>query len=266
MGITKTDMIKVRIIPLLLLKDGMLKKPLRFTERPRTVANPITIVRVFEARQVDELILLDIGCAERNSNVNLDIVRMIFEELTVPFTCGGGIRSLDTISNLISAGAEKIVLNTGAFENHDLITLGASKFGRQCIVVSIDAKQTAGRGYEVFINNGTTATGKDPVDWAREAQNLGAGEILINSIDRDGTMEGYDLQLIRQVSDAVKIPVIAAGGASEPSDCARAILEGHASAVAAGSLYHFRGTTPNMVRDALALHKIPVRMHVELEI
>lgn len=252
-------MIKTRVIPLLLLKDGMLKKPLRFTERPRTVANPITIVRVFESRQVDELILLDIGCAADKINVNPDIVRMICEELTVPFTCGGGVRSVETMSTLIAAGAEKVVINTGAVETPDLIANGAAKFGRQCIVVSIDAKQTDNREYEVYINNGSTPTGLEPTAWAQEAQRHGAGEILINAIDRDGTMDGYDTELIRSVADAVDIPVIAAGGAAEPADCARAVLDGHASAVAAGSLYHFRRTTPDMVKDALAVEDIPVR-------
>ncbi|MDJ0949935.1 MAG: imidazole glycerol phosphate synthase cyclase subunit [Alphaproteobacteria bacterium] len=253
-------MVKIRVIPLLLLKDGMLKKPMRFIERPRTVANPISIIRVFESRQVDELILLDIGCAAHNANVNPDIVRMASEELTVPFTCGGGIRSVDAMGELIAAGAEKVVINTAAVETPELITTGADKFGRQCIVVSIDAKRHDDGNYEVFTRNGTHSTGLEPRRWAREAQERGAGEILINAIDRDGTMEGYDIGLIRAVSGAVEIPVIAAGGAGELHQFAEAVIKGGAAAVAAGSIYHFRRTTPDMVKGAMHSSGVPVRL------
>ena len=252
-------MIKTRVIPLLLLKDGLLKKPVQFVKRPRTVANPISIVRVFESRQVDELIMLDIGSATQNKNVNPEIVRMVSEELTVPFTCGGGIRSVETMGSLISAGAEKITINTGAVENPDLINHGALHFGSQCIVVSIDAQKLKGGGYQVLTENGTKPTGLVPAIWAQEAEKRGAGEILINSIDRDGTMEGYDLSLIASVSQAVQIPVIAAGGAGIPQHFSEAVIKGGASAVAAGSIYHFRRTTPDMVKESMTEANIPVR-------
>lgn len=252
-------MIKTRVIPLLLVKDGLLKKPVRF-RNPRTVANPIAIARVFEARQVDELVLLDIGCADGRTNVNPDIVRMITEELTVPFACGGGIRSVETMRSLISAGAEKVVINTAAIESPELISEGAARFGRQCIVVSIDAMPEGHGAYEVCIRNGSEPAGVDPVTWAKDAERQGAGEILLNCIDRDGVMEGYDTQLIRMVTDAVDIPVVAAGGAGRLEHFAPAILEGHAAAVAAGSIFHYTRVTPNMVKEALAAAGIPVRL------
>jgi cyclase len=252
-------MIKTRVIPLLLLKDGLLKKPVNF-KNPRTVANPISIVRVFEARQVDELILLDIGSGPQHRNVNPDIVRMVSEELTVPFACGGGINSVDQMAALISAGAEKIVINSAAVEDPDLIKRAASRYGRQCIVVSIDALKRDDGSYEVYIRNGSEKTGLEVVAWAREAEMRGAGEILINAIACDGTMEGYDLELIRAVSDAVDIPVIAAGGAGKPEDFPPAVLTGHASAVAAGSIYHYTKTTPDMVKQAMRSEGIPVRL------
>jgi len=255
-------MIKTRVIPLLLLKDGLLKKPVRF-QNPRTVANPIAIARVFEARQVDELVLLDIGCADGRTNVNPDIVRMITEELTMPFACGGGVRSLETMTALISAGAEKVVVNTAAFEDPALIERGAGRYGRQCIVVSIDARPRDDGAYEVMIRNGSEATGRDAVDWAREAERRGAGEILLNSVERDGVMEGYDLALIRRVAEAVDIPVIAAGGVGAPEHFAPAVLEGHAAAVAAGSIFHYTRITPNMVKQAMREAGIPVRLPEE---
>ena len=250
-------MIKTRVIPLLLLKDGLLKKPIKFVN-PRTIANPISIVRVFEARQVDELILLDIGSGAQRKNVNPDIVRMITEELTVPFACGGGIHELDQIALLIAAGAEKIVINTAAVEKPDLVKKAASHFGRQCVVVSIDAHRTS-TGYEVYTRNASQPTGLDPVRWAQQVENLGAGEILINAIDRDGTMEGYDQKLIRMVADAVDIPIIAAGGAGKLEDFPQAVLKGHANAVAAGSVYHYTKITPDMVKQVLQINGIPVR-------
>ena len=251
-------MIKTRVIPLLLLQDGLLKKPVRF-RNPRTVANPISIVRVFEARQVDELVLLDIGCGPQHKNVNPDIVRMIAEELTVPFACGGGVTSVEEAGHLISAGAEKVVINSAAVENPNLVTEISDRYGRQCLVVSIDAMGGDDGTYEVYTRNGSHPSGLAPVEWATEAERRGAGEILINSIQHDGVMEGYNIALIRMIADAVNIPVIAAGGAGEVEHFAPAILEGHAAAVAAGSIYHYTRITPDMVKAALSSARIPVR-------
>lgn len=247
------------MIPVLLLQGGLLKKPVNF-RNPRTIANPVAIARVFEARQVDELVLLDIDSTAKNSSVNPNIVRMIAEELTVPFACGGGVRSLETIGQLIAAGAEKIVINSGAIDFPELISQGAERFGSQCIVLSVDAKRNEDGGYTVYSRNGTQATEWNPVDWAVEAQRLGAGEILLNSIDEDGRMEGYDIPLIRSVSDAVDLPVVAVGGAGTTAHFAPVVLKGGAAAVAAGSIFHYTKITPNMVKKAMADCQIPVRL------
>lgn len=252
-------MIKVRVIPQLLISDGLLKKPVQF-KRARTVANPLTIARVFENRRVDELILLDIGCAIHNRNVNPDIVSQIAEELTVPLAVGGGVRSVETMGRLIAAGAEKIVINTAAVETPELITSGASRYGSQCIVVSIDAMRHDDGRCEVHTRNGSQPTGLDPVAWAQEAEERGAGELIVTAILRDGTMTGYDVPLIRAVSAAVDIPVVAAGGAGSPDDCVEVLLKGHAAAVVVGSLFHFRRTTPDMIKQAMAAKNIPVRL------
>lgn len=252
-------MLKVRVIPQLLIQDGLLKKPVQF-RNPRTVANPISIVRVFESRQVDELILVDRGLTVDEEDVDPDLVRDIAEELFVPFAFGGGIRSIDAMRRIVQAGAEKIVINTAAVEIPELITAGARKFGSQCIVVSIDALERDG-WYEVHIRSGQAATGLDAVEWARRIQDLGAGEILINSISHEGMMQGYDLDLIRAVSTAVSIPVVAAGGAGRPEDFVPAVVEGGASAVAAGSIYHYTKYTPNMIKGVLNKAGVPVRMY-----
>ncbi|MBT5109587.1 MAG: imidazole glycerol phosphate synthase subunit HisF [Rhodospirillaceae bacterium] len=250
--------IKVRVIPQLLLSDGLLKKPVQF-KKPRTVANPISIARVFETRQVDELMLLDIGCAKHNTNFNRDILSLIAEELTVPLAVGGGVNNLETVAELIGGGAEKIVINTAAVETPELITAIAEKFGSQSIVVSIDALKNAQGEYEVFVQNGQHPTGLDPVAWAMETVERGAGELIVNSIAQDGAMDGYDIPLIKSVAEAVSVPVIAAGGASGPDDCVKAILQGRAAAVSISSLFLFRRITPIMIKDAMADAGIPVR-------
>ena len=256
-------MLKVRVIPILLLQDGLLKKPVQF-KRPRTIANPITVVRVFEERQVDELILLDIGLTVDKDEVDPQLVQDIAEELTVPFAFGGGISSVHTMTDIIQAGAEKIVVNTAAVENPELISEGAKKFGTQCIVASIDALRIDNK-YEVFIKSGSLATGLDPIKWAKELESRGAGEILINSILHEGNLNGYDIELINSISESVSIPVIAAGGASCLNDFVDAIKLGGASAVGAGSIFHYTKHTPNMVKGALRDNEIPVRMYDDVD-
>ena len=253
-------MLKVRVIPILIIQDGLLKKPVQF-KNPRTVANPISIVRVFEERQVDELILLDRGLTVDHEDIDPYIVKEIAEELFVPFAFGGGIRSVDSMKKIIQAGAEKVVLNTAAVEIPELITAGARKFGRQCIVVSIDALRNECGSYEVYIRSGSEQTGLDPVQFAKKVEHLGAGEILINSISHDGMMNGYDIELIRKVADAVSIPVIAAGGAGKLEDFVTVVIDGHASAVAAASIYHYTKFTPNMVKGVIQKAGIAVRQY-----
>jgi cyclase len=178
----------------------------------------------------------------------------------VPFAFGGGIRSVEAMKEIIQAGAEKVVINTAAVESPELIAAGAEKFGSQCIVVSIDARKRHG-GYEVFTRSGSRPTGRSAVEWAREVEALGAGEVLLNSILHEGMMNGYDIDLLKAVSAAVKIPVIASGGAGKLEHFPPAVLEGGASAVAAGSIYHYTKFTPNMVKGALHRAGIPVRRY-----
>ena len=256
-------MLKVRVIPILLLQDGLLKKPVQF-KNPRTVANPITVTRVFEERQVDELILLDIGLTIDKDEVDPQLIKDIAEELTVPFAFGGGVDSVEIMKDIVQAGAEKVVINTGAVKNPKLISDGANKFGSQCIVVSIDALEKNGK-YIVYIESGTSETTKEAAEWAKEVEHRGAGEILINSISHEGMMEGYNLDLISKVSNAVSIPVIAAGGASNLGDFVKVIKESGASAVAAGSIFHYTKHTPNMIKGALNKEDIPVRMYHDID-
>lgn len=254
-------MLKTRVIPILVVQDGLLKKPVQF-KNPRTVANPISVVRVFEQRQVDELILLDRGRTVDMEDVDPNLVQDIAQELTVPFAVGGGVKSVDDMKQVIQAGAEKVVVNTAAVENPGLITSGADIFGNQCIVVSMDVMEREGK-YEVYVRSGSSPTGLEAVDWAIEAEKRGAGELLVNSILHEGTMKGYDIDLIKSVAKAVNIPVVAAGGAGKLNDFVEVILHGHASAVAAGSIYHYTKYTPNMVKGALMSAGIPVRTYAD---
>ena len=252
-------MLKTRVIPILLIQDGLLKKPIQF-KNPRNVANPIAITKVFEERQVDELILLDIGMTVDQDEIDPQLVKDIAEELTVPFAFGGGINSIKKMTEVIQAGAEKIVINSAAFENPNIISEGAKKFGTQCIVASIDAIKNDGK-YEVCTKSGSHNTGMDPIEWAKELELRGAGEILINSILHDGMLKGYDLELISSITQEVSIPVIAAGGASCLKDFVDAIKIGGASALSAGSLFHYTKYTPNMIKGILMKNNIPVRIY-----
>jgi imidazole glycerol-phosphate synthase subunit HisF len=253
-------MLKVRVIPILIIQDGLLKKPVQF-KNPRTVANPISIARVFEERQVDELILLDKGLTLDQEDVDPYLVEDIAEELFVPFAYGGGIRSIEAMKKIIQAGAEKVAINTAAVEVPGLISVGAKKFGSQCIVVSIDALKLDDGSYEVYTRSGSNPTGLDPVSWAIEVEKQGAGEILINSISHEGMMKGYDIELIKAVSESVSIPVIAAGGVGELNDFIEVVQKCKVSAVSAGSIYLYTKYTPNMAKGVMQKAGIPVRMY-----
>jgi len=253
--------IKNRIIPILLLQDGLLKKRINFLpEKTRTIANPVTIARVFEARKTDELILLDIGRTIDKGDIDSKLITQIAEELHMPFSYGGGIDSIEKMTEVITHGAEKVVLNTAAIENKILITKGAEKFGSQCIVVSIDVVKKGNGSYEVVTKSGSKLTGLNPIIFAKEVEKLGAGEILVNAIHKEGTMEGMDLELIKSITKAVKIPVIATGGVGKEEDFIAGIIEGGASAVAAGSIFHYTHITPNMVKEKMREAGIPVRI------
>ncbi|MEK7269395.1 MAG: glycosyl amidation-associated protein WbuZ [Planctomycetota bacterium] len=252
-------MIKTRVIPCLLVTELMLVKTVKFGVR-RPIGVPRPAVRIFNAREVDELILLDIDATPEKRGPSLDLVADLAEECYMPLTIGGGVGSVEEVRSLLKKGADKVAINTKAFERPELISEASGTFGSQCIVVAIDARRREGGGYEAYVRGGTEATGLDPVAWAKRVEALGAGEILLTSIDRDGTMEGYDLELTRQVADVVRIPVVACGGAGRPEDFVDVVLRGHASAVAAGSIFQYTQTTPRSAKQVMRGTGIDVRL------
>lgn len=217
-------------------------------------------IKVYTLRQVDEIILVDIMATAEHRDPDYISIADFTRECFVPMTIGGGIRTTEHIKKILRAGADKVSLNTVTYDNPEIVRQASRIFGSQCIIASIDARKMPDGRYECFKCSGTVATGKDPVAWARTMENLGAGEILLTSIDRDGTMEGYDLDLIRKVADAVSIPVIASGGAGTYSHMVDAVTKANATAVAAASIYHFTEQTPLEAKKCLALHGIPVRI------
>lgn len=233
-------MLKIRTIPCLLLKNKGLVKTLKFKDT-RYIGDPINAVRIFSEKEVHELIFLDITASKENKKISNELIQKVADECYMPFGVGGGITSVEEIREILYNGAEKVIINTAAIENPNLIKDASKIFGNQSIVVCIDAKRKLTGSYEVFIKDGTQPTGLDPIKHAINMEKMGAGEIMINSIDRDGTMKGYDINLIRNIADAVNIPVIACGGAGKIEDLTDAVKNGHASAVSAGSLFVFYG-------------------------
>ena len=229
-----------RIIPCLLLQNNGLVKTVKFRESTY-IGDPINTIKIFNEKEVDEIIFLDIDAAKTKKEPSYDLIRNISSECFMPFSYGGGIHSIEQIEKIITSGAEKVVINSCAFLKKNLVKQAADQFGSSTIVVSIDVKKDFLRGNTVYIKGGTQSTGKNPVEYAREIENEGAGEILINSIDRDGVMSGYDIELIRSITQAVKIPVIACGGAGKLDDFRSAVKDGGASAAAAGSFFVFHG-------------------------
>ncbi len=233
-------MLQKRIIPCLLLRDKGLVKTIQFKDA-RYIGDPINAVRIFNEKEVDELVFLDITASKTHREPNIELVNKISDECNMPLAYGGGVRSIETIRHLFNAGVEKVCLNTYAIENPAFIKEASDIFGCQSIVVALDAKRNWRGRYEIFTYGGTRATGIDVVDFAKKAEQMGAGEIFLNSIDRDGMMNGYDIELIRKVSDAVNVPLIACGGAGKLSDFEDALNLGKASAVAAGSFFVYHG-------------------------
>jgi cyclase len=232
-------MLKTRVIPCLLLKNEGLVKTVRF-KQPKYVGDPINAVKIFNEKEVDELVFLDITATIENRKPPIKLISEIATECFMPFCYGGGIRSLEDVAELIKLGVEKVAINTHAVENPSLISRVAERFGNQSVVVSIDVKKNLFGKYRVYTHGGRRASKHDPVEFAVRMQELGAGELFLNSIDRDGTMEGYDVDLIKRVSEAVSIPVIACGGAGSLDDFTEAVKRGGASAVSAGSLFVFQ--------------------------
>lgn len=229
-------MYRPRIIPVLLLKDQALVKSTKFKDH-RYIGDPINAVRIFNGLKADELFFLDIEASKNNRLVSLDFVKNVGEEARMPFAVGGGVRSIDDIKRIINAGAEKVVINTYAAQNPDFIKEASRTFGSSTIVVCIDVKSRLLKGQRTWIMGGDVPTGFDPKEFAQLMEENGAGELIIQSIDRDGTMKGYDIDLIRSISTSVDIPVVALGGAGKSEDLNEAYQEGYANGVAAGSLY-----------------------------
>ena len=235
-------MLKLRVMPTLLYKDFGLVKGVSF-DSWRRVGSAMQAVKVYNMREVDELVFLDISATRDGRSPDFELVDELADECFMPLAVGGGVRTIDDVRRLLKVGADKVVLNTAAVDDPELIRKVADRFGTQCVVVSIDARRT-GDGWEVYTHSGTKATGLDPVSLARAAETQGAGEIMVTSIDRDGTMEGYDIELTRAVTEAVSIPVIASGGAGNYEHMAEVVEQARASAVAAASIFHFTHQTP----------------------
>jgi cyclase len=252
-------MLKVRVMPTLLHKDFGLVKGERFHSWRRT-GSAMQQIKVYNLREVDELVLLDITASIKGRPPDYQLIDDLADDCFMPMTVGGGIRTIDHARGVLQVGADKVSINSAAVEHPELITQIADRFGSQCVVVSIDYKLHADGTREMFTYSGSKPTGLDPVSFAVMVQERGAGEILLTSIDRDGTFAGYDVECIRNVSEAVSIPVIASGGAGSYEDMSVAIIEGRASAVAAASIFHFSHLTPLEAKQYLARKGLPVRL------
>ncbi|TSC58752.1 MAG: cyclase [Parcubacteria group bacterium Greene0416_79] len=249
-------MLKVRIIPCLTIKDLRLVKSIQFSEH-RNIGSYIAAVRVFNMRDVDEMMVLDLDAT--HTGIKPWLLQEITKECFMPLSLGGGIKTVEDISMLLRLGADKVVINTSAVNDPSFIDNASAQFGSQCIVVSIDAKLVNGE-YHVFTNGGRKNTRLRAVVWAQEVTKRGAGEIFLTSIDRDGEMNGYDLSLVKSVSEAVTIPVIAGGGAGNMGDCLKVIQEGGASALSAGSIFQYTEVTPLAIKEHLAKNGIATRI------
>ena len=254
-----------RIIPCLDVKDGRVVKGVRFVAL-RDAGDPVQAARAYQQQGADELTFLDITASHENRGTMVEIVRSVAEQIFMPLTVGGGIRELADIRRMLNAGADKVSINTAAVQRPELIAEAAGQFGRQCIVLALDARRRTGgvAGWEVFTHGGRKPTGLDAIEWARRAVELGAGEILLTSMDRDGTKDGYDLPLTRAIADAVPVPVIASGGAGTLQHLADAVTEGRADAVLAASIFHFGEYTIRQAKDFLRSRGIEVREDMKL--
>ena len=250
-------MLAKRIIPCLDIKDGRTVKGVNF-EGLRDAGDPVELARRYAKEGADELVFLDITATKEKRKTLVPLVRKIAQELNIPFTVGGGIGSVEQIEELLHAGADKVSLNSAIVKNPSLINNAANQFGSQCIVAAVDAKKTANH-WEVFIKGGSENTGKKVLEWTEEAERRGAGEILLTSMDRDGTKDGFDIELLRKVNEMIGIPVIASGGAGTAQHCVEAITLGRSDAVLAASIFHFNEITISGLKKKLEEAQIPVR-------
>jgi len=251
--------LKARVIPCLDVKDGRVVKGVNFVDL-RDAGDPVEAARAYDAAGADELCFLDITASHEERAIIFDVVAKTAEHCFMPLTVGGGVRTIEDVRKLLLAGADKVSINTAAVNDPDFVKAAAEKFGNQCIVVAIDAKEVAPGKWEIFTHGGRTRTGIDAVEYARKVAALGAGEILLTSMDRDGSKAGFDIPLTRAVSDAVTIPVIASGGVGTLDHLVAGIREGHASAVLAASIFHFGEYTIGEAKTYMAAAGIPMRL------
>ncbi|HEX9771226.1 MAG TPA: imidazole glycerol phosphate synthase subunit HisF [Kiloniellales bacterium] len=251
-------MLKTRIIPCLDVKDGRVVKGVNFVDL-RDAGDPVEQATIYDEAGADELCFLDITASHERRDIILEVVTRTAEACFMPLTVGGGVRKVEDIRRLLLAGADKVSINTAAVRDPDLVRAAAEKFGNQCIVVAVDAKRADDGSFRVFTHGGREPTGLDAVDWARRVAALGAGEILLTSMDRDGTKAGYDLELTRAVADAVSVPVIASGGVGTLDHLVEGVREGHAAALLAASIFHFGTYSIGEAKAHLAAHGVPVR-------
>jgi imidazole glycerol-phosphate synthase subunit HisF len=254
--------LKIRIIPCLDVKDGRVVKGVQF-EGLRDAGDPVEQAKFYDAQGADEICFLDISASIEGRGTLLDVVARTAEVCFTPLTVGGGVRTTDDFRNLLLAGADKVAINTAAVNDRDVVNAAARRFGAQCVVVAIDAKQVAAGKWEIFTHGGRTPTGIDAVDFAKDVVSRGAGELLITSMDKDGTRSGYDLALTSTIAKAVSVPVIASGGVGTLEDLVAGVTLGHANAVLAASIFHFRTHTLAQARAALAAAGAPVRTPLE---
>jgi imidazole glycerol-phosphate synthase subunit HisF len=256
-------MFKVRVIPCLDVKDGRVVKGVNFVDL-RDAGDPVEAAIAYDAAGADELCFLDITATHENRGTMMDVVRRTAEACFMPLTVGGGVRTIDDIRMLLRSGADKVSINSAAVARREFVKEGAEKFGEQCIVVAIDAKRVSRPGgsdrWEIFTHGGRKGTGIDAIEYAQEVVSLGAGEILLTSMDRDGTRQGFDLPLTRAIADSVPVPVIASGGVGNLDHLVDGIREGHATAVLAASIFHFGEFTIRQAKDHMVRQGLPMRL------
>jgi imidazole glycerol-phosphate synthase subunit HisF len=254
-------MLEKRIVICLDVKEGKTTKGIKFQGNV-DIGDPVEMAREYYRQGVDELVFYDITASAEDRGIMIDVVRQVARQVFIPFCVGGGIASVDDMRRVLLAGAEKVSVNSQAVKNPDIISQGARLFGNQCIVLGMDALADSAMpsGYRVVINGGRTPTEWDALAWAKRAEELGAGEIVLNSIDADGTRDGYEINLTRMISDGVGVPVVASGGAGTPGHLAEVLTTGHADAALVASMVHFGGYTVPSIKKDLAARKIPVRL------